>query len=312
MKVYHITYPLKNMILEPSIIAIGYFDGVHLGHQQVIKRACQLAKKQNLLCGIMTFHPHPKEILGVNDKIDQLTPLESKLKLIEEMYVDFAYVVHFSKEFASISPKVFIDDFLMKLHVKGVVVGFDFTFGMKGQGTTKTLMEYSNGCYIVEVVEALYDNGEKVSSTRIRDMLLSGEIADSKRLLGRNYSFIGQVIHGDKRGRTIGFPTANIQLLEEFLHIKKGVYVVKVLVKEQSYLGVMNIGYSPTFKEDRSAPSYEVHLLDFYEDIYHETVEVELIEFIREEKKFTGIDELKKQILEDIHHAKQIVIDVIR
>lgn len=309
MNIYNIHYPLSERKYDPSIIAIGFFDGVHLGHQQVIKRACQMAKKQHLPCGIMTFTPHPKEVIGIRDHIDQITPLEKKLELVEKHGIDFAYVVHFSKEFASIAPSDFIEEFLMKLQIKGVVIGFDFTFGSMGSGTAETLMELSNGRYLVDVVEPFYDHGEKVSSTRIRDYLLSGKVADANRLLGRNYSFLGRVVHGDKRGRTIGFPTANLQLVGDYLSMKKGVYACLVHVRGEIHLGVMNIGYNPTFEKKRIIASYEVHIIDFNAEIYDEVLEVELIEFIRNEKKFDRMEALIKQIQADVDYAKQIMAD---
>lgn len=309
MKIYEISFPLIEDDYQPSVVAIGYFDGVHLGHQQVIKRACQMAKQIHLPCGILTFTPHPKEVLGMNHKIDQITPIDSKLKLIEKLGPDFSYVVQFTKAFAAISPQEFMEQFLTKLNIKGVVVGFDFTFGYKGLGTTETLIEQEK--LIVDIVEPYFDNGEKISSTRVRDELISGKTANVKRLLGRNYSFSGRVIHGDKRGRTIGFPTANLQPKEDILYLKKGVYAVKVHFQNQSFVGVMNIGYKPTFEEQKYEPSYEVHILDFQGDLYGEIIEIELIEFLRDEKKFQSVDELKQQILADIHYAKKAIIDLI-
>ncbi|OEG00446.1 riboflavin biosynthesis protein RibF [Vulcanibacillus modesticaldus] len=299
MQIYQIEYPISQDNFQPSVIAIGYFDGVHLGHQQVISRACEKANELNLPCGVMTFSPHPKEVLGIGAKIDQITPLESKLKLFEKMGIDICYIVHFTKHFAAITPEQFIEDILIKLNVKGVVVGFDYTFGDKGVGNPETLRDYAEGRYTVDIIEPIFDQGKKVSSTRIRNLLASGKVSEVKRLLGRNYSFLGKVIHGQKLGRTIGFPTANLELLEHYTLIKNGVYVVRVKNKGRSFLGLMNVGFKPTVN-DKKVTSYEIHILDFNEDIYGQVLEVELLEYIREEIKFKNIDQLKEQIKKDL------------
>lgn len=312
MEIYRLTHPIEERNYPASIIAIGFFDGVHLGHQQVIKKACKIAKDNNLLCGVMTFDPHPKEVMGIKNKIDQITPIESKLNVFKEMGLDLAYLVNFTKEFASISPNDFIEDFLLKLNIKGVVVGFDFTFGYKGLGTPQTLKENKVNRFTVDVIEPFIDNGEKVSSTRVRKNLLNGKISEVKRLLGRNYTIFGKVVHGYKRGRTIGFPTANIELVEDYLNIKNGVYVVKVHHKKKTYAGVMNVGFKPTFDEKENVPTYEVYIIDFHGSIYNEILKVEIIDYIRNEIKFNSIEELTNQINKDVEYTKQMMIKMTR
>ncbi|MFV9509809.1 bifunctional riboflavin kinase/FAD synthetase [Tepidibacillus sp. LV47] len=312
MQVYELTYPLKEQKYKPSVIAIGFFDGVHLGHQRVIKRACEIARTRNLACGVMTFYPHPKQVMGIKDKIDQITPLQSKLKQFETLDVDFTYIIQFTKEFANISPEIFVKQVLLKLNVQGIVVGFDFTFGYKGMGTPKTLMELSQGLFTVDVIESYDYKGKKISSTRVRNRLLSGDLKEVRSLLGRNYSIHGKVVQGDQLGRAIGFPTANLELLEDYLILKNGVYVVKVYVQGKSYAGVMNIGYKPTVKQNLKTPTYEVHLLDFNGNLYGQILEVELIDYIRGEKKFTSVDELKQQIQKDILYAKKAFVHTQR
>jgi len=311
MNRYCLSYPIEEQNFEPVIIAIGYFDGVHLGHQRVIKHAYKTAKEKKLPCGIMTFNPHPKQVMEKQAKIDQITPLETKLRHFEELNVDISYIVNFTKEFAAITPKEFIEKFLLKLNVKGVIVGFDFTFGHKGLGTVETLKELSEERFFVDVIEPYYYQGEKVSSTKIRHYLLTGRVSQVKSLLGRNYSFIGKVVHGQKRGRTIDFPTANLELVEDYLDIKNGVYVVKVEYLGQAYTGVMNVGFKPTFFENKENHTYEIYLLDFNQMIYDITLGVEIIEFIREEKKFNSIDDLKRQISKDVQHAKETIANLI-
>lgn len=310
MDVYKISYPIKEESYMPAVLAIGYFDGVHLGHQQVINKTVKIAKERGVLCGVMTFDPHPKEVISDIMHIAKITPLESKLKQFELQNVDICYVVNFTKELASIPPKDFVENLIVKLKVQGVIVGFDFAFGTKGSGNGETLKNESNGRYTVDIVEPYYAHGEKISSTKIRECLLNGKVIESKELLGRNYSFIGKVISGDKIGRTLGFPTANVELTEEYIELKNGVYVVKVKYDNQAYTGVMNVGYRPTINREIKELSYEIFILDFNEMIYGKIIEVELIDYIREEKKFNNLDELKQQISVDIDFARRKVVNI--
>lgn len=310
MDVYKISYPIKEDSHKPTVLAIGYFDGVHLGHQQVIKRAVNIAKERGVACGVMTFEPHPKEVIGDNVHIAKITPLTSKLKQFELLNIDICYVVNFTEELASISPKEFIENFLGKLNVQGVIAGFDFAFGNKGSGNGETLKKESNGRFSVDIVEPLFSHGEKISSTRIREYLLSGLVVEANDLLGRNYSFIGKVIPGDKIGRTIGFPTANLKLTDEYIELKNGVYVVRVKFDMQTYIGVMNVGFRPTLNQKFKKISYEIFIFDFNQMIYGKVIEVELIDYIREEKKFNNLDELKQQIFNDIEFARSKVINI--
>jgi len=310
MDVNKISYPIKEDSYKPVVLAIGYFDGVHLGHQQVIRKAVKIAKEKGVSCGVMTFDPHPKEVIGDNIHIEKITPLPSKLEQFELQNIDICYVVNFTSELASISPKEFIENFLVKLNVQGVIAGFDFAFGNRGSGNGETLRVESNGRFTVDIVEPFYYQGEKISSTRIRDYIMAGKLAEAKHLLGRNYSFIGQVISGDRIGRTLGFPTANIELTDEYVELKNGVYVVRVKYYDHAYLGVMNVGYRPTLNRKLKELSYEVFILDFNEMIYGKIIEVELIDYIREEKKFNDLDELKQQIARDIDFARSKVVNI--
>ena len=305
MNVLHISYPLTDNYL-PSVIAIGFFDGIHIGHQMVISKACSVAAERKLPCAVMTFDPHPKTVTGEIAKIEQITPLDSKLQQLSALNIDICYVVNFTKEFAGLTPKEFIEDFLMRLKPAGVVVGFDFTFGKKGEGTVKELLNFSAGRFTCDVVEPHFDHIGKISSTRVRDALLTGRVDEASQLLGRNYSFSGKVIHGEKRGRTIGFPTANLELSEDYLPIKRGVYLVKVTILDSHYNGVMNVGYKPTFALGQTV-TYEIFLLDFNHDIYGQIIQVELVDFLRGEVKFANIQELKVQISKDVQFAQKRV-----
>lgn len=305
MEVLRLHYPLPSDFTgNECVLAMGYFDGVHLGHRRVIQKAIDQAHEYGIQSAVMTFDPHPREILGQSGYTRYLTPLEEKLTQFEKMGVDRAYIVHFDISFSSIYPEDFIDEFLLRLQPRHVVVGFDYTFGHKGIGTANTLQQISDGRYGVEVVSPINRFGEKVSSTLIREYLYNGQIHEANHFLGRSYRFKGTVVHGEKRGRTIGFPTANIGLIEPYIIPKNGVYGVKVYWNKEVYEGVINIGIKPTFENQRKEKSLEVHLFHFSGDLYGQELEVEFLFYIRDEQKFAGVDELIQQIHEDVEIAR--------
>ncbi|WP_134700419.1 bifunctional riboflavin kinase/FAD synthetase [Ammoniphilus sp. YIM 78166] len=305
MIVQHLHYPLESIAYEPTVLAIGYFDGVHQGHRRVIQKAIDLAKELRIKSAVMTFHPHPREVLGQSGYTRYLTPLSAKLELLERMGVEIAYVVQFDIPFSSVYPQDFINEFLVPLEARHVVVGFDYTFGYRGKGTAFTLKEFSQGRYGLDVVSPITRYGEKVSSTIIREYLYEGKIAEANEFLGRPYSLSGTVIHGEKRGRQIGFPTANIGMTEPYLIPRTGVYGVRVKHAEKEFFGVMNIGIKPTFEQEKKEKSLEVHLFDFEGNLYDQELKVEFLVFIREEQKFAGVEQLVKQIQQDVLFAKQ-------
>lgn len=306
MKTVPLSYPLPSELhTSPSAIAIGYFDGVHLGHRRVIQKAIDAAKANGLQSAVMTFDPHPREILGRSGYTRYLTPLDDKLEQLEKMGVDTVYVMKFDIPFSSVYPEDFIQECLMPLQAKHIVVGFDFTFGYKGMGTALTLQEMSQGRYTYDIVAPVNRMGERVSSTIIREYLHNGDVEQARHFLGRPYKIKGEVVHGDKRGRTIGFPTANVAVTKPYLIGKNGVYGVRFAVEGKSYLGVMNVGIKPTFELEKKEKSLEVHLFDFHEEIYHKDVAVEFLFFLREEQKFAGVEALIAQIQKDVAAAKE-------
>lgn len=309
MKVVHLKYPHQlNLVNEFSTaysLAVGFFDGVHKGHQAVIQNAKEMAKQLNIESAVMTFDPHPSIVLGGRkEQVFYITPLQQKLDVLEEFGVENVFVVNFTSDFAKLSPEDFIQFFIKDLNVKHVTAGFDFSFGQFGKGKMDTMQELSNGEYGVTVIEKQSDEEEKISSTRIRAYLQDGDMESAAKLLGRAFEVPGIVVHGDKRGRTIGFPTANIQSIEGSFIPATGVYAVKILVQDKWYDGVCNVGYKPTFKnpEDKQL-SIEVHILDFDKNIYGEEVKVGWYKRIRSEKKFDGIESLKAQIEKDKNEA---------
>ncbi|OCA85431.1 riboflavin biosynthesis protein RibF [Bacillus sp. FJAT-27225] len=293
----------KNM-LPPSAVALGYFDGVHLGHQKVISDARLHAEQKGLKTAVMTFHPHPKVVLGrMEQDIEYITPLHEKIRLIGETGADILFICEFSHKFANLTPQEFIDFYIIGLNIKHVSAGFDYSYGRMGKGTMETLPFHSRGQFSFSTVEKLERNGEKISSTLIRKCMSEGRMEEMKDLLGRMYTTAGTVVHGDKRGRTIGFPTANVELGGDYLLPPLGVYAVRIHVNGDWHYGVCNLGHKPTFKKEIGKPSIEVHIFDFSKEIYGQSAIVEWHTYLRKEQKFSGIDELVKQISKDKERA---------
>nr|WP_233403445.1 bifunctional riboflavin kinase/FAD synthetase [Bacillus halotolerans] len=288
-----------------SVMALGYFDGVHLGHQKVIGTAKQIAEEKGLTLAVMTFHPHPSHVLGRDrEPKDLITPLEDKISQIEQLGTEILYVVKFNEVFASLTPKQFVDQYILGLNVQHAVAGFDFTYGKYGKGTMETMPVDLDGKADCTMVEKLTEQDKKISSSYIRTALQNGDVELANVLLGQPYFIKGIVIHGDKRGRTIGFPTANIGLNNSYIVPPTGVYAVKAEINGEIYNGVCNIGYKPTFYEKRpEQPSIEVNLFDFDQEVYGAAIKIEWYKRIRSERKFNGIQELTEQIEKDKQQA---------
>ncbi|TKH43181.1 bifunctional riboflavin kinase/FAD synthetase [Paenibacillus sp. FSL R10-2782] len=306
-----LSYPLSDELLHQwgrsQVTAIGQFDGLHLGHASVIRKAVELAREQKLPVSVMTFHPHPKEVMKKGDYEGYLTPLVDKQDILADMGVDVLYILRFDEDFSKVSPEAFITDILLPLQIQTAVVGFDFRFGYRGAGHEHTLRELGGERMSVHTVPSFELDGEKVSSSSIRRALQTGDLTHASRWLGRSYHIRGTVMDGEKRGRTIGFPTANLKLDDTYVIPVKGVYAVRALVGERWRSGVMNVGVKPTFHEGVLNPSFEVHLFDFDQQIYGEPVLVELHHYIRPERKFSSVDELITQIGNDVQTAKKLL-----
>lgn len=310
MKVIQLSYPQQittDEVAGAYSLALGFFDGVHRGHQAVINAAKKTAERSNTKLAVMTFDPHPSIVLGQSkEKVFYITPLKQKIAILESLGVDTLFVVRFTSDFAQLSPAEFIQLFVKDLGVKHVTAGFDYTFGKKGQGNMDIMPELCGESISVTVVEKQLEESDKISSTRIRQLLLKGDMENVHELLGRPYRTPGVVVHGDKRGRTIGFPTANVQAADGSFIPANGVYVVKIRVQNEWFVGVCNIGFKPTFKNpDEKNLSIEVHIVDFDKNIYGEEVEIDWYKWVRAEQKFNGIEELVAQLSKD----KQASID---
>ncbi|WP_214826713.1 bifunctional riboflavin kinase/FAD synthetase [Exiguobacterium algae] len=307
METIHLTYP-ETPDRVPSVMVLGFFDGVHKGHQAVIEHAKQHATERDVPVTVVTFDPHPKQVLSNKpDAVRYITPLARKLKRIEALGVERCIVISFTKELAGLSPQQFVDDYLIGAGAVHVTAGFDYSYGKFGEGTMETLPYHSRGKFTTSVVPEQTAEGEKVSSTRIRKLLAAGEVDRAKELLGSPYVICGEVIHGDARGRTIGYPTANVLMDASYVMPRLGVYATRVTLQDgRTFSAMTNVGRRPTFYETGSV-SIESHLFDFSEDLYGQLIEVEWIAYIRNERAFDGLDALIAQLQKDEVEARAIL-----
>lgn len=297
--------PYKN-----AVITIGNFDGIHIGHQALFHEVIEKADTIGGTSIVMTFDPHPVRVLKQNGHLPLITLNEQKIELIENSGIDVLICIQFNKAFAAISAKEFVEDLLLKcIGMKAIVVGKDYTFGRNREGNLELLQTFAENLefevIVADWVQTSRGLPDRISSTRTRELVMAGEVADAKKLLGRYYQIRGVVTTGRNRGgKLLGFPTANITLHDE-LCPKNGVYAVTVDCMEKKYQGVANIGYSPTF--DDGLFSVEVHILDFNENIYGKKIRVNFVQRIRDEIKFSDITELSDAIRKDIEKARKIL-----
>ncbi len=307
MKTIEINYPITDQTFQQTVVAIGSFDGIHLGHHRVINTARDLAIKLEIELAVMMFNPHPLDIIDPSNSSEKIMSIDKRLKELEKLGVHTCYIVNFTKRFADLTEQEFILQILAKMNIKGVVIGFDFRYGKQGKGDATSLKKFAktNNLFAVKIVEAFQIDQIKVSSSRIRSLLLAGRIEEANQLLGRPYNIEGSVIKGDQRGREIGYPTINLSLKEEYIKLLKGVYVVKVYIDGRSYYGVMNVGSRPTFHNNPDDITYEIHIIDFNQDLYGKLIEVDVLKFLRQEKNFNNVNQLVTAIKEDIEVAKR-------
>lgn len=289
------------------VLTIGNFDGVHRGHAEVINRLTEKAQHLGLPAVVMTFEPQPQEFFRCENAPARLSLLRDKLMLLDELAIDRVLCVNFNKKFADVSAEDFIEQLLVKaLGIKYLVVGDDFCFGRQRQGNFDMLCKAGEQYGFAVVSTQSFILGDKrVSSTEVRQLLASGNMEQARRLLGHPFILSGKVAHGQKIGRTIGFPTANIALKRKVTPVR-GVFAVKLYWDNSDiYEGVANVGFRPTV--NGQICQLEVHLFDFHGDLYGKSVEVELVAKIRDEQPFGSLDALKKQIENDVNRAKSLL-----
>ena len=293
------------------VVALGNFDGIHLGHQLIFERTRQEAGKINGDSIVFTFEPHPLRVLHPDLCPPLITPFKKKMLLIESFGIDLVICAEFTREFATLTGTEFVQSILVgRIGARVVIVGYNYRFGRGRQGDVKALERYGEKFgFNVGVVDPIRVDNQIVSSSTIRNLVRDGQMPEAARLLGRHFMVLGKVIWGTARGRLLGVPTANVEILNE-LYPKNGVYAVEVIVGKATYQGVANVGVNPTFGESRF--SVEVHILDFDRDIYGKEIQVAFVQRIRGEKTFETARALIEQIKKDMGEARQILKSVHR
>ena len=301
-----LTAASPEQIRTPTAIALGNFDGIHQGHQVVLQpiiNVIQPLQQPHIYSSVVSFTPHPREFFS-GGKLQFLTPIDEKAEQLSTLGIEQLILLHFDRDLASLSPEQFVEQIIVKqLQAKVISVGSDFRFGYRRQGTGEELKNIASAFGITVHLNSLhkYQNcgrqTVRVSSSLIRQALQNGEIDTANTMLGRPYRLEGTVVTGQQLGRTIGFPTANLELPPEKFLPRYGVYAVNALVNGNSIAGVMNIGCRPTVAGE--APTIEVHLLNWSGDLYGQTLKVDLLQFLRPEQKFDSVEALKQQITKD-------------
>ncbi len=304
-RIFHDLEELQSPLQNP-VLTIGNFDGVHRGHLALFERVKIRARAIEGVSAVITFQPHPLKIMKPEKAPLLITPTQQKLALIAQSGIHFIFCLRFDDAFAAISAEKFVQEILVqKIGVKELVVGYDYTFGHNRTGNIDLLRRMGKDLgFKVHVVQPVLMGKRVVSSTSIRELVRAGELAEAKKLLGRDYQICGTVVKGKNRGgRLLGFPTANLELVDE-LTPKEGVYAVTVLINDHLYKGVTNIGHNPTFGQ--GPLSIETHILDFSGDLLGQTIRVNFIHRLRAEKTYKSIEELARQINLDIKDAKDL------
>lgn len=301
MKIFHGTDNAN--ILRGTVLTLGVFDGLHLGHQRIMQTVVERAKANELVPTVITFDPHPRAVLHPENAPPLLQTLDQRLANFEFLGIKQAIVIPFNKAFAETDAETFLHDIVYeRLQAREVYLGRGFFFGKNRGGNIELLNEMSKklGFFAAEVAEVQL-RGTRISSSKIRRLLADGKVNLARRMLGRPYGVEGQIIHGFERGRTIGFPTANLKPHNRVIP-KYGVYATAVLINDVWRKSITNVGVRPTF-EDESAPSIESYIFDFDGDLYGDVLRVRFLHRIRNERKFNGINELKAQIERDTQHT---------
>lgn len=298
MKIFHSTQDFKSN--KKTIVTIGTFDGVHIGHKKIIAKIVKNSKSENLESLVLTFFPHPRMVLNENSDIKLLNTIDEKSELLAKNGIQNLVIQNFNTNFSELTAEKFVAEVLVKqLNIQKIIIGHDHRFGKNRSANIDDLIIFGKKYkFDVEQISVKEIDDVAISSTKIRNAILEGKITLANKYLGYNYQISGKIIKGKQLGRTIGFPTANIELEENYKLIPKfGVYIVQSTIENKTVFGIMNIGLKPTF--DEKTVTIEVHFLDFDADLYDKKITVSIIEFIREEQKFENIEALKIQIQKD-------------
>ena len=298
LKLFHSLSEYK--AAKKSIVTIGTFDGVHIGHKLILEKLIQNAKERDCESVVLTFFPHPRMVLQESSDVKLINTIEEKSELIGNIGIENLIIHPFDQKFSRLTAEEFVKTILVDLlNIKKIIIGYDHRFGRNRTANIDDLIVYGKQYdFEVEQISAQEINDNAVSSTKIRNAILEGNISLANKYLGYNYTFSGEVVKGKQLGRTIGFPTANIQIKESYKLIpKNGVYIVKSNLDGNTIFGMMNIGNRPTVNGENQ--TIEVNFFDFDEDIYNKIISIEILDFIREEQKFDSLDSLKSQLNKD-------------
>lgn len=300
-------HDLNEVKLERSWLTIGSFDGVHLGHQQIIGSLVDGAKRAGVPSVVVTFFPHPQFVLRGESRPYYLTLPEKKAQLLADLGVDFVFTHPFDKRISRLSAREFITGLYQDFHFQELLVGYDFALGKDREGDGSLLRGIGKDLgYTVQVIPAYQVAGRLVSSSSIRTAIRTGDIELANSLLGREFSLHGTVIKGDNRGKSLGFPTSNLEIHPEVVNIEKGVYASRILLNGKYWPAVTNVGFRPTFGGDLTTPRIEAHLLDYSGDLYGQELECFFVERLRDEMKFSAVDDLISQINQDVVKTREI------
>lgn len=293
-------------INESLCIALGNFDGIHLGHQKLIQKAVAISKEMNIKSAVFTFDIHPLKVLKPEAKVKIITDNATKARIIESLGVDYLFLIKFNENLANMDEKKFLITLKNNFKCETIICGYNYTYGRSGHGNVSTLLAHKSELkYKLIIIDKISYNGQDISSSKIRHLIQNGNIKEANRLLGYNYLIIGKVIKCKQLGRKLGFPTANIEISEN-IALKNGVYITLAMIDGKEYHGVSSIGKNPTVSDTKRM--FETHIFDFDEDIYDKEISVKLLEFIRGEVKFNSIEELKNRVFMDMDIAKKYFI----
>lgn len=299
----------KRVVQKQTYVALGSFDGIHKGHLALINKSIELAKKNDSLSMVYTFKNHPRTLINKGGAPKLIINLEEKTEMLQYLGVDLSVFVEFTKKFMSLEPEEFINNLIKEYNVKGIVVGFNYRFGYKNKGDVNFLKELvlSKGVELY-IIDPFTYKDDVVSSTRIRNAVLEGRMYEAYNMLGRYFSLKGEVVGGKRIGRTINFPTANIDINKKIVLPKIGVYYTNVELNGEVYKGITSVGNNPTVNGKNI--TVETHILDFDEDIYGKEIKLYFISKIRDEKKFNSLEELKLQLINDKNFAEKSNIKI--
>jgi len=296
MQIIHLDSHYHQQMQDEYVVAIGNFDGIHKAHESVLRMARKLAKDQKMKFGVVTFDVTPKKIVNNIDNYFVLRTQTQKFEILEQLGVETVFLIKFDNDLRNVSASDFVQRFIINNNIKYVVCGFDYTFGKDKEGNVDFLLKYDQFKTIIISQEKIDDR--KIGSTYIHELIMNGELEKANDMLVRPYSISGSVVHGNKKGRLIGFPTANLSANANFRTPASGVYAVKVIIDGKEYLGMCNVGHNPTFNYNHNM-RIETNIFDFNGDLYYKEIDVVFYKFMRKEKIFETIDLLVKQLEKD-------------